>query len=169
VRSAGPVKGERRFQEVLKSFVKTDKGIAQLCLRVALGLVVFPHGAQKALGWYGGPGFEKTLEAFSNMGFPLWSTVALMVTETLGAILLAVGYLTRLWALAIGTAMTICMFMNHVEHGFFMNWFGQQKGEGFEYHILVIGMALALLFGGGGSLSVDRKLGSQGERRRFVV
>ncbi|MCJ7809747.1 MAG: DoxX family protein, partial [Desulfobulbaceae bacterium] len=75
--------------------------------------------------------------------------------ELAGSILLIFGCLTRLWALGIGTVLTICMFMNHVQNGFFMNWFGQQKGEGFEYHLLIIGMALALIIRGGGLLSVD--------------
>ena len=77
--------------------------------------------------------------------------------------------MTRLWAFAIGTAITICMFVNHVEHGFFMNWLGQQKGEGFEYHILVVAIAFALLIGGGGAMSIDRQLGSRGQRHRFTV
>jgi len=119
---------------------------------------MFPHGAQKVLGWFGGPGISKTLQAFAEMGFPTWSVVALMVVESLGALLLVGGFLTRLWALGIGTSMTICMFMHHVQHGFFMNWFGQQKGEGFELHLLVIGICLALLIKGGGMLSVDRAL-----------
>ena len=61
--------------------------------------------------------------------------------------------------------MAICMFMNHVQHGFFMNWFNQQKGEGFEYHVLVLGIALALLIKGGGMLSVDRAIGTRSKRR----
>ena len=154
---------------MFKAFVKTDGSSIQLLLRLALAVVIFPHGAQKALGWFSGPGLEKTIEAFSGMGFPIWATVALMVTELIGSVLLAVGYLTRLWAFAIGTAITICMFLHHVEHGFFMNWFGQQKGEGFEYHILVVAIAVALLIGGGGAMSIDRKLGFRRGRHRFTV
>jgi len=121
---------------------------------------MFPHGVQKALGWFGGPGITKTIQAFSAMGFPPWSVVALMVVESLGAVLLVFGFLTRLWAVGIGAILTICMFLNHVQHGFFMNWFGQQQGEGYEYHLLAIGICLALLIKGGGALSVDRKLSS---------
>ncbi|MCP4666219.1 MAG: DoxX family protein [Deltaproteobacteria bacterium] len=154
---------------MFKTFVKTDKSGVQLLLRLALAVVMFPHGAQKVFGWFGGPGHEKTIEAFADMGFPIWATVALMVTELVGPALLALGYLTRLWAFAMGTAITICMFINHVEHGFFMNWLGRQKGEGFEYHILVIAIALALLIGGGGAMSIDRQLGSGGRRHRFTV
>src|SRR5512136_553568 len=135
---------------MFKELLRTDNSPAQLFIRVALGVVMFPHGAQKVLGWFGGPGFTKTLEAFAGMGFPEWSVVALMVVECPGSVLLVFGFLTRLWAFGIGTSITICMFINHVQNGFFMNWFGQQKGEGFEYHILVIGICLALLIKGGG-------------------
>jgi len=145
---------------MLKEFLRTDNSPAQLFIRLGLGVVMFPHGAQKVLGWFGGPGFTKTLQAFAGMGFPDWSVVALMGVESLGAVLLVFGFLTRLWAIGIGASLTLCMFMSHVQHGFFMNWFGQQQGEGFEYHLLVIGICLALLIKGGGALSVDRKLSS---------
>ncbi len=145
---------------MFKKFLKTDNSPAQLFIRLALGVVMFPHGAQKILGWFGGPGFTKTLQAFAGMGFPDWSVVALMGVESLGAVLLVFGFLTRLWAIGIGASLTLCMFLSHVQHGFFMNWFGQQQGEGFEYHLLVIGICLALLIKGGGALSVDRKLSS---------
>ena len=145
---------------MFKELLRTDNSPAQLFIRLALGVVMFPHGAQKVLGWFGGPGITKTLQSFAGMGFPDWSVVALMAVESLGAVLLVFGFLTRLWALGIAASITICMFLNHVQHGFFMNWFGQQQGEGFEYHILVIGICLALLIKGGGALSVDRKLSS---------
>jgi putative oxidoreductase len=148
---------------MFKDFLRTDNSPAQFFVRVVLGIVMFPHGAQKVMGWFGGPGFVKTLHAFAAMGFPMWSVVALMVVESVGAMLLIVGFLTRLWAVGIGTSMTICMFTNHVQNGFFMNWFGQQKGEGYEYHILVIGICLALLIKGGGMLSVDRAVASSGK------
>ena len=137
---------------------KTSNSPAQLIIRLALAVVIFPHGAQKVFGWFGGPGFSKTLQIFSGMGFPTWSTVLLMITETLGSLFLAFGILTRLCALAIGTSITICMFMHHVQNGFFMNWFGNQKGEGFEYHLLVFGIVFALIIKGGGKFSLDRLL-----------
>ncbi|MBP1741978.1 MAG: hypothetical protein H6Q48_4271 [Deltaproteobacteria bacterium] len=143
---------------MFNEFLRTDNSPAQLFIRVALGVVMFPHGAQKVLGWFGGPGITKTLQAFAGMGFPQWSVVALMGVESLGAMLLVFGFLTRLWAIGIGASITICMFLSHVQHGFFMNWFGQQQGEGFEYHLLVIGICVALLLKGGGALSMDRKL-----------
>ena len=151
---------------MFKEFLRTDNSPAQLFTRLALGVVMFPHGAQKVLGWFGGPGITKTLQAFAGMGFPDWSVVALMGVESLGAVLLVFGFLTRLWAIGIGTIITVCMFLSHVQHGFFMNWVGQQQGEGFEYHLLVIGICLALLIKGGGALSVDGKL-SSGSKYRY--
>jgi putative oxidoreductase len=150
---------------MFKAFLRTDNSPAQLFIRIALGAVILPHGAQKVFGWFGGQGMEKTLQAFAAMGFPTWATGCLMVVETLGAVLLILGFITRLWALGIGVSISICMYLNHLQHGFFMNWFGAQKGEGFEYHLLVIGICVALLIRGGGMISVDRGLGD--ERKKY--
>jgi len=136
--------------------LKTDNSPAQFCIRMALGIVIFPHGAQKVLGWFGGSGFGTTLHIFSGLGFPVWSTVLLMITEFIGPVFLITGLLSRVWALALGISMTLCMFMNHVSNGFFMNWFGKQQGEGFEYHLLVLGIVGALLWQGSGAFSLDR-------------
>jgi len=143
---------------MVKGFLKTDKNTSELLLRIVLGAVIWPHGAQKVMGWFGGAGLQQTLATFVEMGFPPWSTVLLMITEFLGSAFLILGFFTRLWALCIGTAMTICMIKYHLPHGFFMNWFGQQQGEGFEYHILVLGIVVVLLFRGGGAFSLDRAL-----------
>ena len=137
--------------------LKTDDSQAQLFTRAALGAVILPHGLQKILGIWGGPGLERTMQIFMAKGYPNWAVILLMVTESLGALLLAAGFLTRIWALGIGTAMAICMYTNHLQYGFFLNWTGSQQGEGIEFHILVISIALALVFRGGGRLSLDRK------------
>lgn len=137
----------------------TDDSISQLFTRLALGIVIFPHGAQKAFGWYGGLGLLKTIETFfDKMHFPPLLTLLLIFIEVFGSIGLILGFFTRLSALGIGASMAICAYMNHLQNGFFMNWFGQQKGEGFEFHILVVGMALSLLIKGGGLFSLDRRL-----------
>lgn len=154
---------------MLKTLVTTDNSPAQLVIRIALGVVIFPHGAQKVLGWFGGPGYGATVTAFSAMGFPLWAIMLLMVSEMCGSLLLILGLFTRIWALSIGTAIAICMKMNHLQHGFFMNWLGQQQGEGYEYHILVLGIALALVVRGGGMLSFDRVLAREKRRGGIML
>ena len=135
---------------------RTGNSPALLFIRLALGTVMFAHGAQKAFGWYGGPGFQKTIEMFSALGFAPWMTLVLMFIELFGSLELIFGLLTRLSALGITITISTCAYMNHIQNGFFMNWFGNQAGEGVEYHLLVIGITLALMISGGGLLSVDR-------------
>lgn len=135
---------------------RTGRSPALLFIRLALGVVMFAHGAQKVLGWYGGPGFQKTIEIFSGMGYAPWMTVVLMFIELAGSLGLVFGLLTRLSALGMTITISVCAYSNHLQNGFFMNWFGQQAGEGFEYHILVLGITLALMISGGGLLSMDR-------------
>ncbi len=144
---------------MFKALLRTDSSKETIFLRLALGAVMFPHGAQKVFGLFGGPGYAKTLEMFTaKLHFPELAVVLLMITELAGALCLVAGFLTRIFALAIGSSLAICAYMNHLQNGFFMNWSGMQKGEGFEFHILAIGIALALTIRGGGAFSVDKKL-----------
>ena len=141
---------------MLRMIMATKNDFAALVLRVALGVVMFPHGAQKVLGMFGGHGFSATVEAFRGMGIPPAMTYLAMAAEFLGAIGLIVGCLGRVAALGIGTVMVVAVMKVHYAHGFFMNWSGQQAGEGFEYHLLAIGIAVAIVLKGSGALSVDR-------------
>ncbi|MDA8164984.1 MAG: DoxX family protein [Desulfobacteraceae bacterium] len=145
------------------TLVRTDNSPVQLFSRLALGVVMFPHGAQKALGWYGGPGFAETLRQFAAMGFPGWIAVLLMALELIGSLLLIIGLFTRIWALGFTVSLTACMLLNHFQYGFFMNWLGQKQGEGIEFHLLAIGITLGLMIRGGGLLSVDRALTPENE------
>jgi putative oxidoreductase len=141
---------------MLRKFLSTDNDPTALVMRLALGLVFFPHGAQKVLGWWGGHGASATIQGFAKMGLPPAVTVLVMAAEFGGALLLILGFLTRLAALGIACVMAGALFLVHAKVGFFMNWAGMQKGEGYEYHILALGLAIALLIKGGGALSVDR-------------
>lgn len=146
-----------------------QEGLAPLFLRLMLGLVMFPHGAQKAFGWFHGPGLQKTVDAFAAMGFPQWSTYGLVFLESGGALLLMAGLLTRVWACGFLVSISVCAALNHIENGFFMNWYGQQQGEGYEYHLLVIGISLALTIGGGGRYSLDRLFCARAGRSKSAV
>lgn len=148
-----------RASTLASALIRTDASIAPVLLRLALAAVVFPHGAQKLLGWFGGYGFTGTMGFFTGtMGIPAPLAFGVIMIEFFAPLLLLAGAGTRLAALGIGTVMTTAMFMVHVQNGFFMNWFGAQKGEGIEYFLLIIGMVLALLFSGGGRWSVDRSI-----------
>jgi len=142
---------------MFRVFFYTENNPALLFVRLALGIVVLPHGMQKLFGIWGGPGVAGTIDAFMKaFGFSPAITLLVIATEFLGAAGLITGFLTRLGAFGIGTSMTVCALINHIQNGFFMNWFGTQKGEGIEYHVLILGMALALVWKGGGALSIDR-------------
>jgi putative oxidoreductase len=143
----------------MKAFFQTDEGWTGFILRLTLGLVMLPHGAQKLLGWYGGLGFSGTLGLFrEKMGIPLLIAFLVIVAESFGSLALLAGFLTRFTASSLAVIMLGAILMVHLPQGFFMNWFGQLQGEGFEYHLLVIGIAVALLVTGGGRWSVDRIL-----------
>lgn len=137
-------------------FFGTEARWAPLVLRLVLGAVFFPHGAQKALGWFGGHGWSGTVGFFSSMGIPAPMAALVILGEFLGAIGLLVGLGTRLAAAGIAAIMVGAIAMVHGEHGFFMNWFGAQAGEGYEYHLLAIGLAVALVVEGAGRFSLDR-------------
>jgi len=144
---------------MFKKLVNTDNDIATLVIRVMLGVVFFPHGMQKLLGWYGGYGFTGSMGFFTDtLHIPAIFAFLAIMAEGLGSLGLITGLLTRVAAFGIGVNMVVAVYMLHWQHGFFMNWFGQQKGEGFEFHLLVIAMAVALIIKGGGALSVDRVL-----------
>ncbi len=141
----------------IKKFFSTDSTNWSLLIsRLALGVVILPHGMQKALGSFGGYGFEATLGFFQSMGMPLIVGVLVILAEFVGAIGVILGAGTRFMAFSIFLTLGGAMILGgHVNNGFFMNWFGAQAGEGIEYFILVLGLALSLIISGGGKLSVD--------------
>jgi putative oxidoreductase len=143
---------------VLRWLLWTDGNVAALVLRLTLAVVIFPHGAQKVLGWFGGAGFTNTLKFFTDSGIPTVLALLAMAAEFLGPLGLAVGLLTRVATFGIACVMLVAIVTVHWPYGFFMNWAGTQQGEGFEYHILVLGITIALMIMGGGAWSIDRTL-----------
>ncbi|HEX9741998.1 MAG TPA: DoxX family protein [Nitrospiraceae bacterium] len=143
----------------MKAFFQTDDSWAGLILRLTLGLVMLPHGAQKLLGLFGGFGFDGTLGFFTEkMGIPWLIAFLIIMGESFGSLGLIVGFLTRFSAASIGVIMLGAITLVHWPNGFFMNWFGKQAGEGYEYHLLVLGIAIALTIIGAGRWSVDQQI-----------
>jgi putative oxidoreductase len=128
-------------------------------LRLALGVVFFAHGAQKALGWFGGYGFTGTMSFFTQqMHIPAPFAFLAICAEFLGGIGLLIGFLGRVAAFGIACNMLVAVVMIHRHFGLFANWYGTQKGEGYEYHLLAIAIALAIMIRGSGAFSADRAL-----------
>jgi putative oxidoreductase len=126
---------------------------------MVLGVTFFVHGAQKLLGWFGGHGFTATVRTFrEQMGIPPFLTVLAIVAEFFGALALMLGFFARVAALGIAITIMVAMFRVHLKFGFLMNWFGNKQGQGIEYHLLAIALALVIIGYGAGALSLDRVL-----------
>ena len=147
---------------MLKRLLSTDSSRTLLFQRLVLGAVILPHGLQKLFGWFGGYGFSGTMQFFTDtIGAPAPAGFLVILSDSLGALALITGLGTRL--AAAGTVLTMlgAILLWHLPNGFFMNWSGTQAGEGFEFHLLALALALPLAVRGGGAYSVDRVLASE--------
>lgn len=144
----------------MNPLLQTDPSLALLVVRLGLGIIFFAHGAQKVFGWYGGHGLKGTVSSFQQrMGIPLALGLIASFTELLGGLGVLAGFLTRPAALGLAIVMLAAVYKVHWQNGFFLNWGLQPgKGHGFEMNLALIAMALALMIGGGGTLSIDRLL-----------
>jgi putative oxidoreductase len=145
------------FQKILRT---NDDPMLAL-LRVVLGAIFFAHGAQKVLGWFGGHGYSATMQMFTeNLHIPAIFAFLAICAEFLGSLGLILGLLGRVAGFAIAVNMAVAISLVHLPNGFFMNWTGTQRGEGIEYHLLVLALCATIMAYGSGAWSVDRILSS---------
>jgi len=146
---------------MIRKLIATNNDIATAILRLVLGVIFFAHGAQKMLGWFGGYGFTGTMGFFTGvMHIPAPFAFLAIAAEFFGGLGLIFGALTRIAAFGIFSNMVVAVAMVHHQFGFFMNWTGAQKGEGYEYHLLILAASVFLMIRGAGAVSVDRLLSS---------
>jgi putative oxidoreductase len=151
---------------MIRKLFATDDNTGTAILRLVLGVVFFAHGAQKMLGWFGGYGFSGTMGFFTGpMHVPALFAFLAIAAEFFGGLGLILGFLTRIAAFGIGVNMLVAIGMVHSGYGFFMNWSGTQKGEGFEYHLLVLAMTAFLMIRGAGAFSIDRAIATASPSR----
>ena len=149
---------------MFRKLLSTSDDWTLTLLRLFMGVIFFAHGAQKAMGWFGGYGFSGTMGFFTNMmHIPAPLAFLAICAEFLGSMGLLVGLLGRIAAFGITCNMLVAVLLVHSKVGFFMNWTGQQKGEGFEYHLLAIAVAIVLMVKGSGAFSIDRALTAKSE------
>lgn len=150
---------------MLNKLFRTDNDIATAIVRLVLGVVFFAHGAQKLLGWFGGYGFTGTMGFFTGvMHIPVIFAFLAIVAEFFGGLGLIFGFMTRVAAVGVLSNMIVAIAMVHSQFGFFMNWTGAQKGEGYEYHLLALAVTVLLIIRGAGAVSLDRLLSSPAKR-----
>jgi putative oxidoreductase len=153
--------------KMLKPLFATQPRFTLLLLRIVLGFLFFVHGAQLVFGWFGGSGLGGSINAFTEkMAIPVFLAYLAVFSQFFGGLALIFGFATRLAALGIAVDMIVAIFLVHLPHGLFMNWYGNQKGEGYEYHLLAIVIALTLVIAGGGILSIDRSIAAPREQYR---
>lgn len=144
---------------MLRTITATSNDFTYTAVRLILGIIFFLHGSQLVLGWFGGYGFAGTMNMFEhNMGIPAPLAALAILAQFLGGIGLIVGLFSRIAAFGIAMDMLVAVFMVHIHFGLFMNWFGMQKGEGYEYHLLALACCLVILVKGSGAASIDRML-----------
>jgi len=150
------------MKHLVQQLLKTDANIGFSIARLTLGLVIFPHGAQKLLGLFGGYGFTATMESFTTqIGLPSIVAFSIIVIEFFGSISLILGLFSRFWAISLAGIFMGIIYTTQLEHGFFMNWFGNQAGEGYEYSLLIIGLAVSIVINGSGKWSLDKLITKQ--------
>ena len=142
---------------MLDALFQTDANWVLMVVRIILGVVIFAHGAQKMLGWFGGYGFSGTMGFFTkSLSIPAPLAFLAICAEFFGGLGLIVGLLSRIAALGIGVNMLVAIAAVHRQYGLFANWSGTQKGEGYEFHLLVLAIVFAIIVRGAGALSLDR-------------
>src|SRR5882672_3213587 len=144
---------------MLNRLVKTNQDFALTIARLALGILFFIHGAQLMLGWFGGYGLSGSMKFFTqDLGIPAPFAFLAICAEFFGGLMLILGVLGRVAALTIICTLAVAVAKVHWQFGLFMNWFGTQKGEGFEYHLLAIAIGVVIVLRGSGAFSLDRLL-----------
>ena len=144
---------------MLTRLLGTDADWVITMVRMVLGIVFFAHGAQMALGWFGGAGLQSTVRTFrESLRIPAPLALLSVAAEFLGGLGLIAGLLSRVAAFGIVVVMGVALLVVHRKFGFFMNWFGEKQGHGIEYHVLVLALALTVVVKGAGAFSLDHVL-----------
>jgi putative oxidoreductase len=150
------------MQTLSQKLFKTENNYSWTILRVTLGVVMLAHGLQKAFGWFGGYGWDGTMGYFTGtVDLPPILGAFIILIESLGAFLLILGFAGRINAVLLGAVILGALFVDHLPNGFYMNWFGNQKGEGFEFDLLFLAISSFVAINGSGALSVDRWITSR--------
>jgi len=153
------------MQKLSQKLFRTENNYSWTILRVTLGVVMLGHGLQKAFGWFGGYGWDGSIGYFTDVvGLPFVLGAFIILIESLGAFLLILGFAARINAILVGAVILGAFFVDHLPNGFYMNWFGNQNGEGFEFDLLFLAISSFIAINGSGALSIDRWIASENSK-----
>ena len=138
---------------------KTNNDWTGLVLRLIMAIVMIPHAIQHTVGGLGGYGYTGVMGYFTqSLHIPWLIAFSVIAIEVVTPVLLISGLASRICSALLIILMIGIIFSSHVQFGFFINFLGNQKGEGYEYHLLYIGLALATFINGSGKFSVDQRI-----------
>lgn len=139
---------------MIEKLLQTDTDYVCTFLRIVAGIIIFPYGMQKLLGWFGGVGIKGTLEQMTVRKIPKFIAWLVIIGQSLGSIALIFGFLGRIAAGGLFIVFTGALIA-HLPDGWSMNWFGTKNGEGIEYHVLLLSLLLIIIVKGSGGMSID--------------
>jgi putative oxidoreductase len=139
---------------MIGKLLHTDPDYAWTFLRIIAGLIIFPYGMQKLFPWFGGWGIKKTLEQLTLKKIPTFIAWLIIVGQSFGSIALVAGFLGRIAAGGLFIIFTGALIV-HLPDGWAMNWFGEKKGEGIEYFVMLLSLLLIVIVRGSGAMSID--------------
>ena len=142
------------MSHLIKLILRTDVDYLFTALRLIAGIVIWPYGMQKLFGWFGGVGIKGTLEQMTVKRIPGFVAWLVIIGQSFGSMALVLGFFGRLAAAGLFIIFTGALVV-HLPNGWTMNWFGEKKGEGNEYHILLLTLLFAVIVKGSGALSID--------------
>src|SRR5919106_5225372 len=139
----------------MSSILQTDASYAYVVLRFGLAITFFAHSTQQVFGWFGGRGYRDVLKNWNEKyRIPIAICVVGLFVEMAGVLAMVFGFLVRPAALGLAIFMAVAIQKAHWQNGFFLNQ-GPGKGAGMEFCLALFLMAIALLIGGAGALSID--------------
>ena len=139
---------------MIEKLLHTDPDYAWTFLRIIAGLIIFPYGMQKLFPWFGGWGIKKTLKQLTLKNIPTFIAWLIIIGQSFGSIALVAGFLGRIAAGGLFIIFTGALIV-HLPDGWAMNWFGEKKGEGIEYHVMLLSLLLIVIVRGSGAMSID--------------
>jgi putative oxidoreductase len=139
---------------MIETLLQTNAEYVSTFLRIIAGIIIFPYGMQKLFKWFGGWGIKKSLEQLTLKKIPKFIAWLIIVGQSFGSIALVAGFLGRIAAGGLFIIFTGALIV-HLPDGWAMNWFGEKKGEGIEYHVMLLSLLLIVIVRGSGAMSID--------------